>query len=200
MTAYVLGAGGHARVVIATLLARGNTVQGVTDRTPSLRGTLIEGVPVVGTDDDLISSLADGDMLYVGLGNVARLQDSGLSPRRKLFERFRNLGYGLPPLVALNSFVAASATLESGAQVMAGAAVQAGAWIGENTLVNTGAIVEHDCRIGGHSHVAPGAIVCGGVSVGKECHIGAGAVVLQGLNLVAGTVVPAGAVMRRGSA
>jgi sugar O-acyltransferase (sialic acid O-acetyltransferase NeuD family) len=197
VTVYILSAGGHGRVVASALMAGGISVTGIVDRDAALVGKIVEGVPVVGTDEDILSSLADGVILYNGLGNVARRDDSGLSGRRALFERFRDKGFVFPALVSVNAFIAASARLAAGAQVMAGSLIQAGAQIGENTIVNTGAIVEHDCHIGRHSHIAPGAVLCGSVSLGDQCHIGAGAIVLQGLSIPMGSVIPAGAVIRR---
>ena len=44
----VLGAGGHAKVVIATLQAAGRTVRGCFDDAVGAHGTSILGVPVLG--------------------------------------------------------------------------------------------------------------------------------------------------------
>src|SRR5580700_5241095 len=48
----VLGAGGHAKVVIATLQAVGRAVYGILDDDDALHGSYILGVPVIGRTND----------------------------------------------------------------------------------------------------------------------------------------------------
>ena len=196
MRAYVLTAGGHARVVISLLKSLGRPIAGVADRDPELQGMQVLGIPVIGDDETILALESAETELYNGIGNRARSDESGLEPRRKLFEHFAALGYTFPPLVAPDAAVAAESTVADGAQIMQGAIVQPLATIGENAIVNSGAIVEHDCKVGAHAHVAPGAILCGGVAVGSGTHIGAGAIILQNVKIAGGIVVPAGAVVR----
>lgn len=196
MSTFVLGAGGHARVVISVLKANGLLVTGATDRNPALAGKLIEGVEIVGSDETILPQTGSGINLYNGVGNAARASDSGLGIRRELFMVFAARGFQFPPLISSKAAVASSAKVGEGAQVLVAAVVQPGAEIGENSIVNTAAIVEHDCIVGAHCHLAPGAILCGGVRLGDQCHIGAGAIVLQGRHIPPGSVVPAGSVVR----
>lgn len=197
MSLIVLCAGGHARVVIEALLSRGIRPAGVTDRDAARIGQAIGGVPITGSDDDILKMAADRFELANGLGNRASRTDSGLSGRRALFDRFAALGYRFPVIWHASAVIASDAQLGDGAQVMAGAVIQPAARIGRNVLVNTRAVVEHDCIIGDHAHIAPGAVLCGGVSIGESVHVGAGAVVLVGVKVGAGAVVAAGAVVTK---
>ena len=195
MSLIVLCAGGHARVVIEALLSRGTRPSGVTDRDSARVGTLIGGVPITGSDEDILKMTIDQVELANGLGNRASRSSSGLTARLELFERFAALGYMFPIITHASSVVASDASLGDGAQVMAGAIIQPAARIGRNVLVNTRAVVEHDCQVGDHCHIAPGAVLCGGVVVGEGAHIGAGAVVLGGVSVGARAIVAAGAVV-----
>ncbi|MGH6713941.1 MAG: acetyltransferase, partial [Bradyrhizobium sp.] len=197
MSLIVLCAGGHARVVIEALLSRGTRPNGVTDRDSALVGTLIGGVPITGPDEDILKMRPDQVELVNGLGNRASRSSSGLSARRKLFDRFVALGYAFPVISHASTVIASDAFLGAGAQVMAGAIIQPAARLGRNVLVNSRAVVEHDCQVGDHSHIAPGAVLCGGVLVGEGAHVGAGAVVLGGVSVGAGAVVAAGAIVAR---
>jgi sugar O-acyltransferase (sialic acid O-acetyltransferase NeuD family) len=197
MSLVVLCAGGHARVVIEALRSRGARPTAVTDRDVARVGSFLGGIPIIGSDEDILAMKADSVELANGLGNRASRSGPGLSRRRELFGRFAALGYTFPAITHLSAVIASDVYLGEGAQVMAGAIIQPGVRIGHNVLVNTRAVVEHDCQIGDHSHIAPGAVLCGGVSVGEGTHVGAGAIVLGGVSLGAGSVVAAGAVIAR---
>ena len=184
----VLGAGGHATVVIDALKAAGARVQGITDLDSGTHGKRILGVPVLGTDDVILENPADGIVLVNGVGST-ETSDA----RTKIYERFCGAGYAFRTVIHPSAIIAESAEISDGAQVMAGAVLQPACRIGANTIVNTRASVDHDCVIGAHVHVAPGAVLGGGVEVGDGVHIGAGATVIQRVKIGAGALVAAGA-------
>jgi sugar O-acyltransferase (sialic acid O-acetyltransferase NeuD family) len=197
MSVIVLCSGGHARVVIEALLSRGTRPVAVTDRDSARVGTSLGGIPIMGTDEDILKMTIDSVELANGLGNLASRSDSGLSARRDLFQRFAKLGYRFPVISHAAAVIASDASLGEGVQVMAGAIVQPAARVGRNVLINTRAVVEHDCQVGDHAHIAPCALLCGAVSVGEGAHVGAGAVVLGGVCVGAGSIVAAGAVVAK---
>ncbi|MDX9859388.1 MAG: acetyltransferase [Rhodospirillales bacterium] len=188
----ILGAGGHARVVLDALLARSDWSRfAFVDRDATLYGRRISGVPVVGDDDALANARDNGFTHFiVGLGGVG---DNTM--RRTLFEK--GLAAGLAPISAVHpaARLAVSSRIGGGTAVMAGVVVNPDATVGTNVVLNTGCIVEHDSRIGDHAQIAPGAIVLGSVTVGRLAYIGAGAVLLQGVTIGEGAVVGAGAVV-----
>lgn len=188
----ILGAGGHARVVLDALLARSRWSRFVVvDRDPSLAGRQVSGVPIVGDDDALVHAGDNGFTHFiVGVGGIGDNE-----PRRRLFER--GLAAGLDPASVIHpaACLATSSEIGAGTAVLAGAVVNPDAAIGCNVVLNTGCIVEHDARIGDHAQVSPGAVVLGGVSVGRLAYVGAGAVVIQGVRIGHGAVVGAGAVV-----
>lgn len=106
---------------------------------------------------------------------------------------------GLTPLIALHktAFVASSAQLGRGSQILAHAAVAVEALIGEACIVNTGATVDHECRLGDGVHICPGAHLAGLVTIGDFAMVGTGAVVLPRLHIGKGATVGAGAVVTR---
>lgn len=189
----MLGAGGHARVLHALLVANGHELAGVCDPGFATQGAPVWlGVPVLGADDALLKFPPSEVVVINGLGQLV-----GDSRRQELFRRFSGLGYAFPPLVHPAAWVAPGVMLAPGVQVMAGVVIQPNCSIGANTIVNTRAGIDHDCRIGAHVHIAPGATLCGGVAVGDGAFVGAGATIIQGITVGAKAVIGAGATVVR---
>ena len=189
----MLGAGGHAKVLLSLAQAAGLNVSGVCDSELAQQGIdQWRGIKVLGGDD----ALEAFDPATIGLVNgVGQLV--GSTGRRRVFERLIAKGFRFPVLVHPAAWVDASAVLNDGVQVMAGAVIQADATVGPNSIINTGASLDHDCLLGAHVHVAPGATLCGSVRVHDDAFIASGATVIQGLSIGEGAVVGAGAVLVR---
>lgn len=191
----VLGAGGHARVVIDILHRSGRAIAGLTDIDTRLHGGLLDDAPVLGGDEVVLKRQPKSIVLVNALGGQARMGDSGLALRRRLYEDFKNKGYAFEQVVSPDAVIAHHVVLNEGCHVITGAIVHPGSTIGINAIVNTGAQIDHDCVVGPHSHIAPGAVLCGGISVGAGCLVGAGAVVIEGVKIGDGAVIGAGAVV-----
>jgi sugar O-acyltransferase (sialic acid O-acetyltransferase NeuD family) len=184
----VVGAGGHAVVVLAALQAVNVAVAGLLDSDSSRHGSQILGVDILG-DDNIVRSAGVSEFALVnGIGGTLNTDE-----RRRVFEKFRTIGFEFPPVVHPSAIGANLAELGDGAQVMAGAVLQPRTRIGANTIVNTGALIDHDCTLGDHVHIAPGATLSGGVSVGPGVMIGAGATIIQNVVVGDGAFVAAGA-------
>lgn len=189
----MLGAGGHAKVLLSLAQAAGLNVIGICD--PDLAYQRVgqwRGINVLGGDDilDTLDPAAIG--LINGIGQLV-----GSSVRRKIYERLVAKGFRFPVLVHPVAWVDASVVLREGVQVMAGAVIQPDTEIGPNTIINTRASVDHDCRLGAHVHIAPGATLCGSVRVDDCAFIASGATVIQGRSVGEDAVVGAGSVLVR---
>jgi sugar O-acyltransferase (sialic acid O-acetyltransferase NeuD family) len=188
----VLGAGGHAKVLIDALLASSALIAGIVDPDPKLAGATLLGVPVLGQDDVVAQFPPSEIRLANGLGSV------GLPAQRQLlFERFKAMGHSFATVIHPSAVVAPDVLIGEGTQVMAGAVIQPGSRIGVNCIINTRASVDHDCIIGDHVHVAPGVTMSGGLQVGRGSHIGTGATVIQGITIGSGCLIAAGAVVTK---
>jgi len=185
----MLGGGGHAQSLVATLKALGLSPSGCVSRAIS-PCILPDSIPWLG-DDEILSQVDKGALYLVNaIGSVGNL-----TLRRIIFERFAASGFSFLSLVHPSAIIAEDVALGEGVQVMAGAIVQTGVWIGANSIVNTGVIVDHNCAIGEHVHLAPGVRLSGGITVGHSAHIGTGAIVIQNVRIGAGALVAAGAVV-----
>jgi len=193
-TAILLGAGGHAKVVLAAARALRWDVIGVCDPAFMAAEDLHEwrGVRVLGTDAALAGVDPSTVALLNGVGQIP-----GGSARQRLFEALSAGGFRFPALVHPSASVDPSAVLEEGAQIMAGAVIQADTRVGPNTIVNTRASIDHDGQIGAHVHIAPGATLCASVHVDDGAYVGAGATVVQGVRLGRSAFLKAGALLTR---
>lgn len=187
----ILGAGGHAKVLLDVANCIGLSVRGVID--PRFTGAEETwcGVPILGTEDATVWAYPPETVgLVNGIGSVG--VPAG---RRAVFEALKQGGYTFVTMIHPSAVVARDVVIGEGVQVMAGAVIQTGVRLSDNVIVNSRALVDHDCQIDGHTHIAPGACLSGGVSVGTTSHIGVGAVVIQGVRIGDHSVVGAGAVV-----
>ncbi len=188
----IFGGGGHAKVLIESLLASDSSLSLVIlDRDSARWGQQVLEVPILGNDSILPRLMADGARFFVvGVGGVG---DN--APRKQLFDK--GISSGLEPFTVKHPASVCSrwARLGPGCQLLPGSIVNAEAELGRNVLVNSGAIVEHDCKIGDHVHIASGAVLASTVTVGAGAHIGCGAAVRQLVFIGEGAIVGAGAVV-----
>jgi len=176
----VLGAGGHAKVVLATAIAAGFEVVGVLDDDPAKWEQTVLGVPVTGpirkvTSEEVSVVLGVGD-------NQSR-------------ERLAGLGLRWTSVIHPSALVHPSVEIGSGTVVFAGAVIQPDVVIGEHSIINTGATVDHDCVLGAFVHVAPGVHLSGGVKLGNGVFLGIGSAAIPGVTVGDWTVVGAGGIV-----
>lgn len=173
-TTYILGCGGHGRVILDNLRSTKDgqrlDVQFLDERR-ELWGSSVDGAPISGGSDLLRS----GDSLFLGVGdNITRAS---------LYNKYKELGCVFPSLLAASAVVSPRARIREGVVVFAGAIVQTGAQIHENVVINTGAVVEHDNVIGAHVQLAPRVALSGNVSVGEGTLLGTGVSVNKGVRI-----------------
>lgn len=189
----ILGAGGHAKVLLALARAAGLAVAGLCDPALAAAGVAEwRGIPVLGGDEALGRFDPGQVWLINGVGKTV-----GGTARRTLYLAFRGKGFRFPALVHPAAWVAPGVELADGVQVMAGAVIQPDCRIGENSIVNTCASIDHDAQIGAHVHIAPGATLCGEVKVGDNAFVASGATVIQGIAVGDDAVVGAGVTLVR---
>lgn len=188
---FILGAGGHAKVVVDALLRAGHSDIRIFDDDPTKLNTFLLGYALAGSQQDLIQEFSKNHSAQVVIAvgqNKARF-----NIYKMCMENAIALGNAIHP----NAVIASAVHLGQGLMIMAGAIINSDAYIHDNVIVNTGAVIEHDCLVGSHSHIAPHATLCGGVQVGELALIGAGAIVLPGVKIGESCIVGAGAVVNQ---
>jgi sugar O-acyltransferase (sialic acid O-acetyltransferase NeuD family) len=182
MEAYVLGAGGHAKVVIACLRDLGHKVVAAFDDSEDRWNHQVLGVPIVGPLERVEELPRCPTVIGIGENGV----------RRSIARRFQLDWLSLVhPAASIDPTV----RLGQGVVVIRGAAVQVDSCLGDHVIVNTAASVDHDCTIGDFAHLAPGVHLAGGVTVGEGSFMGTGAVAVPQVRIGAWTTVGAGGVV-----
>lgn len=184
MSVLVVGGGGHAKVVVATLRAAGHAVAGVLDDAPGAGGRTVLGVPVLGPVGQL-GKHAGPAVLAIGSNRV----------RHRLAEAYPEIEW--LRVVHPAATVHTSVRVGEGTVVFAGAVLQPDAEIGRHVIINTGATVDHDSRLGDFVHVAPGSHLSGAVTVEEGGFLGVGASAAPGVTVGAWGTVGAGGVVIR---
>lgn len=187
----VVGAGGHAKVVIDVLRAAGHEVAALFDDNAALHGQLFRGVPVVGSSADVEAHAARTGLRHflVAIGHNA--------VRLAIGRRLEAAGLVGLAVAHPSAVLAPDVRLGPGTVVMPGACLNAETRIGAHAIVNTGARVDHDGVLDDGVHLAPGVVLCGNVSVGELAFVGAGTIVIPGMRIGARASVGAAAAVVR---
>jgi sugar O-acyltransferase (sialic acid O-acetyltransferase NeuD family) len=174
----VIGAGGHAKVVVDAALQTDIDVVAVVGGASDPKAVL--GIGVVDAYD-----APPCDAFIVAIGDNAA--------RARLFAEYCARGLTPASVVHPAATISPSAEIARGTFVAAGVIVNPETHIGENCILNTGCTIDHDCDLGPHVHVGPGVNLCGAVSIDEGALIGVGACAAPGTSVGAWSVVGAGA-------
>jgi sugar O-acyltransferase (sialic acid O-acetyltransferase NeuD family) len=173
MKLVIIGAGGHAKVVVDTAQFAGWQVLGFAD--DNTKAALF-GLPHLGKPSDLELPKNVGAIIAIGSNRIRQKLALILSDR-----------FVWATIVHPKAIVSSRATLQIGTVVFAGAVIQADTVIGQHCIVNSSASIDHDCNIAN-------ATLTGGVTLETGVFVGAGAVVAPSKHIGAWSTLGAGGV------
>jgi sugar O-acyltransferase (sialic acid O-acetyltransferase NeuD family) len=192
MNILLLGASGHARVIVDVIekVAEHHIVGHITE---DASGELCSDYRILGRFDHL-RALCDE---YHVQGIIAAVGDNW--SRGDVLRRAHDI---IPSLSAVRAVhpsaqVGQCVSVGDGTVVMAGAVINSGTRIGQHCIINTRASVDHDCVIDDFASIAPGATLGGNVHVGRFTAVSLGASIIHGVSIGEHTVVGAGSVVVR---
>ncbi len=87
----VIGAGGHARVLIAALKAMRRDIIGILETDMSRTGQTVDGIRILGNDDKVKDYAKDDIELVHGIGSV-----SSTEKRKEIYLKFKGSAIHLP--------------------------------------------------------------------------------------------------------
>lgn len=181
----IIGAGGHAKVVIESIDTKKIDIF-VADQFKSIDSCQkIFNYEI----SDLKSWVDKKIQFHTAIGNN---QD-----RRRLTENFKGLNRKAFNVIHPNSIISKSSTLGEGIFIAANAIIGAEVEVMSGCIINHGSVVDHDCIIGKFSHIAPNVVLGGGVQIGEECLIGSGAIILPNIKIGNHVTIGAGAVVTK---
>lgn len=173
----LIGAGGHAKVLVDCMLAANWQLDGYVDdeSKPWLEAL---GAPRL-TESQLENNLKGARLVigFVGLSCAA------LQRRLEIMKDYESKGATFPVLAHPSAIVSTQAQIGAGVQILPGAIINSHAVIGEGAVINTAAVVEHDASIEAGVHMAPRSVALGASKIGRCAYIGSGAVIIQNVSV-----------------
>jgi sugar O-acyltransferase (sialic acid O-acetyltransferase NeuD family) len=137
------------------------------------RGTILQGVPVLGKLDDWRE--LDEDLRFVPA--LQRVKDMPGRVRRVE-------GLGIPDdrwgvVIHPSAVISSDAEIGVGSFILSCATIQPAARVGRFAGVRSGSMLGHHCTIGDHASVGPNATMCGRSILHEAAHLGPGAVLMD---------------------
>ncbi|WP_409151819.1 acetyltransferase [Sphingobacterium sp. BS-2] len=172
----VIGASGHAKVIIDIIEVLEYSIENVYDE--DINKNHILNYKIVHN----FTKFPKQSIIAIGNNFVRKKIASGNS-------------FSTPALIHPRSVVSKYAVIGEGTVVMTGVSINADSKIGSHCILNTNCSVDHDCKIADFVHISPNAALAGNVEVGECTHIGIGACVIQGIKIGKNCVIGAGAVI-----
>lgn len=179
----VIGAGGHAKVVVSTLIASGIKINKIYDDNSEKWGSSILNIEIVGPLSDIGYDSIEQALTAIGDNKT----------RKDIVNRFPHLCW--TTVVHPSAYVHPTARIGQGTVVFAKAVVQPDTFIGDHCIINTGATIDHDCRIGNYVHISPGVNLAGDVQLQEGVFCGLGSKIINGMIIGKWTTVGAGGVV-----
>ena len=175
----LIGASGHAKVIIDILEKSGQSVDFLVDANDNIKQLC--GIRVI-HQDEYKAEQQHELILSIGANQMRKRLSASFSIR---------FGKAIHP----GAILASNVSIGEGTVVMAGAVVNSSTRIGRHCIINTAASIDHDCQIGAYAHISPNATLCGTVSVGEGTWVGAGATVIPNVKIGSWATIGAGAVV-----
>lgn len=176
----ILGAGGHAKVIIDVVILSGNAVSGLFDDDSEKWGSSFSNCKIKGAIDNTITGLS---VIAIGNNRI----------RKKIQATISNAKW--KTVIHPTAIIAEDVIIGDGTVIMAGAIIQAGTVIGSHCIINTGACIDHDCIIEDFVHIAPNCSLAGAIKIGEGTFVGIGSSIIQNKTIGRWTIVGAGSVV-----
>lgn len=177
----IIGAGGHAKVLIAAMEAMGEPADALLDDNASRWGADLLGVPIVGGLAEL--SAWREARAVISVGNNAR--------RKLIAEAHPHVAW--ITVIHPSAIVHRSASVGAGAMIIWRAVIEPDVIVGAHAIVNSGAIVCHDSVVGDYAHASVTSVMAGNARIDEGVFLGMNAGVIGAVTVGAWSTVGAGA-------
>lgn len=185
----IIGASGHAKVVIDILEKCGEySIAGLIDTYKPV-GEMISGYRILGTENDLPEITAAHDIY----GGIITIGDN--YTRLKMYEKILSI---MPDFLFIKAIhpsviIGKDVVIGDGTVLIAGSIVNSDSKVGKCAIINTKASLGHDCVMGDFTSLAPGVTVGGNTSIGFCTAVSLGANIIQNIKIGDHVIVGAGA-------
>ena len=175
----ILGAGGHAKVIIEAAILNGFSIDGLYDDTKNVNSYI--GVYQIKGPID--GNLKGDSIIAIGNNKI----------RKNICSNYYSVNW--VTITHPSAIISIDVQIGDGTVIMASVVLQSGAKIGKHCIINTKASIDHDCIIDDFVHISPSVTLCGNVVVGEGTHVGAAATIIPNIKIGKWCVIGAGAVI-----
>ncbi len=142
------------------------------------KGTIINGFPILGNDDDVINLYNDGvfDGIFIAIGYLK------FSVKEKLYNRFKGI-VPLANIISPTAFVHPTAIMGEGVLLSDGVYISRDVIIEDNVMITLRSIVNHGGHVKKHSFFSTGVTTAGHVIVGERCFVGVGTTISSSITI-----------------
>jgi sugar O-acyltransferase (sialic acid O-acetyltransferase NeuD family) len=185
---YIVGAGGLGRELLSLMksdVAFGLhwVVVGFIDSREELKGTEIDGIPVVGGTQDVVISSSTQFAVAVGDVHIKKQIVDELLARNAVF-------------IAIQTQCRVGERSTNGASVFQlDVFVSVDCQIQDYVYLDSNVVIGHDCYVGSYSHIGSGVFIGGRTKIGECVNIHSRAVIAQDITIGEGAVIGLGAVV-----
>lgn len=195
----ILGAGGHAKVIIDIIkdklinlpcdLDKQYVNLYLYDDKKDMLGISINNVSIKGNIRDkkygtpyLICAIGDNNIRRSIVNDIENSLNSSMT--------------WWVNIIGKNCSIAKTGFIDIGTVIFNNVNIGPNVVIGRHSIINNHSNIDHDCTIGEFVHIAPGAILCGGVEIGNGTLIGAGATILPNIKIGKNLIIRAGSMIK----
>jgi sugar O-acyltransferase (sialic acid O-acetyltransferase NeuD family) len=191
----IIGAGGLGREVLETVrstVADGFpwSIVGFLDDHPSRHGSMVGGVPVLGSSDE-VHDHADAAVI------VCIASSHTPDSRALLITRLALDPLRFATVVHPSVLMPGSCSLAEGSILLANTVLTTDVHIGRHVVVMPHSTLTHDVQIEDYATLASGVRLGGSVTVGEAAYLGAGSLVRENLSIGARSIIGMGAVVTK---
>lgn len=180
---YIIGAGGHAKVVGEIAELNGyNNLAFIDKDWPNKKNC--EHWKIESSFENFLSLSLETFEYIVAIGDNYK--------RISTIKEMESSNGKLITLIHPSALVSKYSSIGPGTIVMAGATINPFCNIGTGCIVNTNASIDHDCMLESGVHISPGAHLAGQVSVSFNTWIGLGASIIQDCKIGNNVIIGAG--------
>lgn len=182
---FVIGAGGHAQVVIDAILRSGAKVHGIFDDNINLLGKSIFDVPIIGRIEEAKGYENGKFIVAIGDNKV----------RMSIVEKLGFSSNSFFTVIHPSAILGKDVEIGVGSMILGGVVINTGTIVGEHCIINTSSSIDHHNKIFNFVHIAPGTHTGGNVEVEEGAFVGIGASIIPGVKIGSWSTVGAGSVV-----
>lgn len=187
----IIGTGGLVGQMFDDLVAMNDNSITFWSETETSYHHVREKFTVISTDEEVVD-------YFKTISKSFLLCVSGLETRKKLLERFTNLGGETATFISPKAKVSPYATsIGNGCIILSDAEVESHVSIAENCLINKYSKIGHGSVLDKNCEIAPDALLLGEVIVGEDAYIGTRALILPKVKIGRNATVAAGATVKK---